>query len=385
MSSVNTTCFNNKLSDFVNYFNMQQTQVNSNFSGASINNEFKYKQNEQDDQWNIKTIHPSDGPFFNISPSLFAEYLMEKVFKITTKYNNGNVYTNFDESYINIIGGSNNHYELPSINNIKTLLAGTLFSYQIERYSSTNPTNNFYLNAALLLEEVYDNSGEIINSINLELRQKEPLMSNITSCNGTVYNFKEGVKLSDFANYIEQGKNSNAAPYGYVNYHSLLPTNLSINNANLNTYVENTNFIKNAGNIYKNESVSFPSGENDKYTTNFTGYLVIGGFYNNTVLFNKVDEIEKCKPYFTIIRIVRSSPFQIKYDSQNGIFEITSDGLLFRKITSDYFNTITNQGDNKWNIPYQSVLDILLPGINSNLSNSGECYILKKLTDDNNN
>ena len=162
MSSVNTTCFNNKLSDFVNYFNTSQTQVNSNFSGSSINDKFKYKQNEQDEQWNIKTIHPNDGPFYNVSPNLFAEYLMEKVFKITTEYDSNKVYDDFN-SYVSIVGDGD-YYELPSIN---TLLAGTLLSYQIETSSSS--VDKFNFNIAILLEEVYDSNGEIINSINLEI------------------------------------------------------------------------------------------------------------------------------------------------------------------------------------------------------------------------
>ena len=368
MSSVNTTCFNNKLSDFVNYFNNSQDQVNNYFSRVSINDEFK-------DSGNIKTIHP-DGPFYNVSPNLFAEYLMEKVFKITTEYDSNKVYDDFN-SYVSIVGDGD-YYELPSIN---TLLAGTLLSYQIETSSSS--VDKFNFNVAILLEEVYDNSGEIINSINLELRQKEPLMNNITSCNGTVYNFKEGVKLSDFANYIEQGKGENAAPYGYINYHSLLPTNLSINNVNLNTYVENTNFIKNAGNIYKKiESGVFPD---NTYTTYFTGYLIIGGFYNNTKIQNgdeeeykNLNELENCKPYITIIRIVRNSELNIKYDIQNNIFKvIDSNSLLFGEITSDSLYMPSGK-----NIPYNSVLFKLLPISKSNLSNSGSCYILKKLTDD---
>ena len=389
MSSVNTTCFNNKLSDFVNYFNTSQNSVNTKFDGVSINSSLK-------DGTNIKTIHPNNVPFYNVSPNLFAEYLMEKVFKITTKYKDENnvyynVYDNFNNSYVSIVGG-NYYYQLPEIESLNNLLAGTLFSYQIERYDSTTPTNTFYLNAAILLEEVYDQSyfdaGRLINSINLELRQKEPLMNNITSCNGTVYNFKQGVKLSDFANYIEQGINNNtsnnAAPYGYVNYHSLLPTNLSINNGDLNTYVENENFIfeDNTGKkIYKKINGS-PSSTDLNSTCSFTGYLIIGGFYNDTIG-KDASQLNDCKPYLTIIRIVRSSIFNFQYVNNNVKFEITSDDLLFRKITGDYFNTIANQGDNKWNIPYKSVLDMLLPEINDNLSNSGECYILKKLTDDN--
>ena len=278
--------------------------------------------------------------------ALFAELLMEKVFKIT----NDGAYTNF-ASYTpssKTESGTTTYVQIPNIAEsgtpVYTHLAGTIFSFKCNYGGSTAKGSTISsFNVAIFLEEVYKEDGNLLNKVNIEFREEEPLMQTIISTNGTVYDFKKGVKLSEFGKFIEQS--TTKPPNGYVKYHSMPPTNMSIGVSN--EPVTTTDQL-----VPVNENVRYTTttgGDepSTKGTTYFTGYIVIGGFNDENVSSKTdVDGLIGCKPYLTIIHVDKLAELKTTFASITD-----STGLMFTKL--DNLNIKTA----KENIPSSSVFE----------------------------
>ena len=289
------------------------------------------------------------------STALFAQLLMDKVFKIE----NSGVYTNFAESYAQSTSKSTstegtittNYIKLANIGTTEssdyTHLAGTILSFKCnyEGNSAKNSTASSF-NVAIFLEEVYDSSTDhkLVNKIDIDFREEEPFLQTILSTSGNARRFKKGVKLSDFSKFIEQwkGTGENATPNGYVRYHSMEPTNMSIG-VNTHTKTGSANFSVNYENMYTTTTTK----PTDVQSTYFTGYIVIGGFNKKPGTDdNTVDKLIECRPYLTIIHVDKLAKIDTTFTSINN-----SLNLMFIKLSEDSILTV------KENIPSNSVFE----------------------------
>lgn len=272
---------------------------------------------------------------YNIDNDRFKDFLMENVFKVTYKSNEDNKIK--DADYVKGINFSedsysdfNNFYELYSNNSeIKTHLAGTLFTSKI------NLDSNNRFNLGILFEETYITDERILSKVKVELRNEEPLMQSIVDCNGKVYDFKRGVKLSDFSKFLEQ--KTEGTPTGYVDFNSIAPSNLSkdINTSesiNLDEYItpDKNKFyyeLKNSGQII--------NVNDQEINTCFNGYIVFCSFLDNP---NDESNLNKtlleCKPYITVIRVVTQDNLTMNFNSiVNELNENNKNNSLINELT----------------------------------------------------
>ena len=192
LGGVNTLCFNDVVTGPAEY--IQRTDGWDYPAADSVSDASKYS----------VTKIPCNN---STSADTFAEFVMEKVFKIT----NSGAYTNFSDSYTKY-DTATGYITMPTYgtDNTKTHLAGTILSFQcnLNRISARSVEPSSF-NVAILLEEVFkDDKTTIINKANIELRDTEPLIKTISDVNGVVYDIKKGVKVSDFSKFIEQWDNT---------------------------------------------------------------------------------------------------------------------------------------------------------------------------------
>lgn len=245
----------NKLSDFDSFSNVDP------LTRVSYNADHAY------DEVHVQTQ-------YNLSCDMFRKFITEKVFKVSggDNYVTGNNGKNFYAS-------NTGH------------LAGTFLSWKIKG----NDTNLYSLNMGILIEETLDNNGDTISKVGIELREQEPLMQTIIDCTGKVYDFKGGVKFSDFKKFINQTKYDD----NLVKYDVLYPTNLYKKDNTSGVNAENGDSVPD--DAYLKENKSF---DDFVFNTNIRGYLILCSFVNDTEKIKDVDKLLACKPVITVIRIV---------------------------------------------------------------------------------
>ena len=242
--------------------------------------------------------------YYAIDNQRFNQFLVDEVFKIT--YNNGEEQKTFTSNdYIQGINfakdGNNTNYDSvssyykiesdSSSENPVSHSAGTIFT--------SNVNNNF--NIGIIFEETYNlEDSRIESSVNVELRNEEPLMQSLIDCNGTVYDFKKGVKLSDFSKFVEQ--KTKDTPKGYVEFNCIAPTNLSTNKTNNESGTQSINEINK---IYTLEELDQPELIDNlininKTFTRFNGYVVFCSFHTEPQ--SQSTSLLQYKPYITVIR-----------------------------------------------------------------------------------
>ena len=360
----------NKLTTLSGYSKTNPYKDGENNDIVSVSNEYKY-------------INSCPNNIYEISNDLFIEFITKKIFNI----NNEKIFENsIDGDYIRGIEyeeNNNSHissyYQAPIINDIKSHLAGTIISYRIRNSSKYD---NF--NCCVLIEESYEENN-IINKVNIKLRNEEPLMQTINDCSGNVYSFKKGVKLSDFSKFIEQ-KNE-GVPTGYIDFNSIQPSNLSknLNNNEINEIENETNYkyiLKSNDNGYEfNDLVTI-----EKIESKIKGYIVFCSFLENPYEIEgennpnpTLDYLIKCKPYITVIRFVKEKPMKnnfINFPNEN---EFLIKALDKNRI---YIDERTLEIIPHINIlPKFSVFYDNISGMSSgpDLNNEGNYYLLKSM------
>lgn len=374
LGGVNTLCFNDVVTGPAEY--IQRTE-NWEYTAVSVSDASKYS----------VTKIPCNN---STSADAFAEFVMEKVFKIT----NSGAYTNFSDSYTEYKTGSGadtSYITMPTYNAAtgvtKTHLAGTILSFQCELpEKTTNSTVASKFNVAILLEEVFKDDKTLINKANIELRDTEPLIKTISDVNGVVYDIKKGVKVSDFSKFIEQwdnDKNKNdKIPTGYIRYNSIAPSNQSIgidDDAVKTPEADNLNL----NNMKYGTQTTAPD---DSGTTYFTGYIVIGGFNKETkktVDGSSVDitdptELLSCRPYITILRVEKSAVLK-----NTSTTIANCENMLFKDITGSTIatNPISTGSGNYYNIPSYSLFNTTFASLcnTSGCTISSNYYVLRDL------
>ena len=293
-----------KLTTLASYFNRDPYD----YYDVSVNSEYSYENTCSQVKWNIDN-------------DKFKDFLMENVFKVTYKsYDNEEIkeaeyvkginFIEEDDSYN--YNSFNNYYKIYSNKNeIKTHLAGTLFTSQIY----CNSDNSF--NLGILFEETYETNGELLSKVKVELRNEEPLMQSIVDCNGKVYDFKRGVKLSDFSKFLEQ--KTEGTPTGYVDFNSIAPSNLSkgiSKNESINLDYYLTPNIDNFHYELDDNSGNVIDVEDQKIVTCFNGYIVFCSFLDDPLDENNQDKtLLECKPYITVIRVVTKDNLTMNFNS----------------------------------------------------------------------
>lgn len=302
-----------------------------------------YKDNFEGDIVSVSSEYTYDNTYANTSYAIdnqrFNQFLVDEVFKIS--YNNGEEYKDFTSSnYVEGITFAKNegdntinydkvssYYKIGTNSDYKSHSAGMIFT--------SNVNNKF--NIGIIFDKTFSvSSGDLSSSVNVELRNEEPLMQSIVDCNGKVYDFKKGVKLSDFSKFIEQ--KTEGTPVGYVEFNSIAPTNLSKNESSESS-TQSTNTINK---IYKLEKFEtdqsiYNDNDNDLYNNNKTFtllncYIVFCSF--NTEPDLKSESLLKYKPYITVLRNTYNYGIPIYFNSieQNYLDE---DGYV-------KFNNTTN-------------------------------------------
>ena len=333
--TTNTICINDVLSGPAAYI---ARTTDYTYGTASVAEDLKYDTAKIDCSNSTTT-------------ELFAELLMEKVFKIT----NDGAYTSF-ASYTpssKTESGTTTYVQIPNIAEsgtpVYTHLAGTIFSFRCNYAGNdVKKSTASSFNVAIFLEEVYKEDGDLLNKVNIEFREEEPLMQTIISTNGTVYDFKKGVKLSDFGKFIEQS--TTKPPNGFVKYHSMPPTNMSIGVSNqpVTTTDQLVPVGEDENEIKYTTTTTSTDVESTNGTTYFTGYIVIGGFNDkdNIASADTVNKLIACKPYLTIIHVDKLATLDTKFTSITG-----SSGLMFTNLSNAKIKTVHE------NIPSSSIFE----------------------------
>ena len=291
---------------------------------------------------------------YNTTNELFSKFLMEKVFKLVGSVDGTPLYKSFSESYTPD-KKDNDYVSLPQSGH----LAGTILAFQCEIPADTGDNavlDKSEFNVAIVIEETYDTNG-LVSKVDLEMRESEPLAQSVTDTTGTVYIFKKGVKLSDVGEIALEKKKD--APTGYLEYNGIAPTNMSkgIEDSSNQSNSSGIN-IPDVGKYSK--KTTMPS---NAITTHFTGYIVIGGFHEDTEGQNTVDKIADCKPYITILRVEKSASIETNYTA------LINSGIVFKSIdTNENSKTIKTKSTN---VPLYSVFKTVFVDM---LSNDGkEC------------
>jgi len=250
----------NKLSDTDSFINEDP------LSDVSYNSDYAYN------KIHVKTK-------YNVSCDLFRKFITEKVFKVSGGDNYVTGHT--DDGYYITDSGSH--------------LAGTFLSWQI----GGNDGVAYPLNMGILIEETVDDNGDTISKVGIELREQEPLMQTIIDCTGKVYDFKGGVKFSDFKKFINQTKGSD----NLVEYDVLHPTNVYNKSSTGDGSNENgkDDIPYDKYRISTSDDGSFRSKH---FTTNMRGYFILCSFVNDTEGINDVNKLIACKPVITVIRLI---------------------------------------------------------------------------------
>lgn len=330
--SVNRLYFQDKLTTLASYTEIIPYKNSSLTDVVSYSDEYSYE----------KTCPQVN---YNISNNLFKEFLLKKVFKVYGEDNKEANYINGIDYVSDQISG---YYELPKsfVNkNNYQYLAGTLLTSKINE-------NNIYetrnLNMGILFEETYNNENEVSSKVKIELRDEEPLMQSIIDCNGKVYDFKKGVKLSEFSKFIEKNPNT---PTGYIDYNAIESSNQSFNKSinESSNQISEDDFIK-PDSLYTYKDLDSDSGNIENMILSFYSsyYVIYCSFfldeYNNVSLNvqNDINQLFNYKPYITIIRVIN------KYNTIN--YNIINNNYINNYIIGSVFSSqiysITNEGKN---------------------------------------
>ena len=237
------------------------------------------------------------------SNDLFAQFLMDHVLRIKDSVGGEAVYTTFAESYAPVVTDTRivvpPEFNLENGEKKRAYLAGTMFLFTFKNDSGIN------FNAAVIADSVLNADRDEINSIRMELREKEPLMQSVRDTNGTSYIFKSGVKVSDLDSILEQWKNNgdeNDVPIGYKKYNSIAASNVSTSVVSIETLENSNNFLPSEENIrYTIETTS--AGQ--EYETEYyqSVYLILGAFNKETDSVTSADGLVDCRPYITVMRL----------------------------------------------------------------------------------
>lgn len=251
---------------------------------------------------------------YNVSCDLFRRFITEKVFKVS----GGDNY---------VTGHTDNSFYTSDTGH----LAGTFLSWEI----GGNGDAVYPLNIGILIEETLNNNGATTSKVGIELREQEPLMQTIIDCTGKVYDFKGGVKFSDFKKFINQTKGSD----NLVKYDVLHPTNVYNKSSTGDGSDENGKDVITVGK-YRISTLDDGTFDSKRFTTIMRGYLILCSFVNNTENIENVDKLLTCKPVITVIRIVNQ-------------FIVTQEGLKL----SDLERTVI--GENIVQLEWLSLVFIL--------------------------
>ena len=285
---------------------------------------------------------------YNTSNALFSEFVMEKVFKLVNPEGQ-TLYSNFSTSYIPNTANSKGEYVNPAANG-GGHLAGTILAFQCTVAADDVVKEASPFNVAIVIEETYDTDGKTISKVDLKMRESEPLAQSIIDTNGTVYVFKKGTKLSEVGRIaLEQWNGDPPTPNGYVHYNLIVPSNMSKDIKKSSSEVSQIKMPDDTNKYAWGDSA--PSGE---ASTHFTGYIVIGGFHDNTSNKDTVDDIVGCKPYITILRVEKSAV--IKTDN-TALVTNGTNGIMFDSININ--NASGNIKTQDKNVPSYSVFKTL--------------------------
>ena len=311
-----------KLTTLANYLSTNPYVDSSNNATVSVSDDYTYEKTCAD-------VH------YSISNDKFKDFLINEIFKVS--YKNGDLVKEVvSNNYLEGITFYSNsgevdytkvkqYYKIKDNGENKEHSAGTLFTSEINKGENTS------FNVGILFDRVINDNSETISKVNIELKSKEPLMQSIVDCNGKVYDFKKGVKLSDFAKFIEKKKEG--TPVGYVDFNSIAPTNLSINSDNSVTNSDGTSISKIYELVEFNDNIQDISSINESIGTIFSGYIIFCSFNKDpNSEENSQKSLLECKPYITIIRCILNT---ITFDFNSIIDKFT---LIVNTSTRDYIN-----------------------------------------------
>ena len=258
----------NKLTEFIGFADYNP------LSRVSYNEIYKYNNVKVD------TRH-------NISNKLFKDFISSKIFKIG------------ESDYSNGCEDASHYYSAFHSDGNNSYLAGTLLTWKFnggyDQVSSTS-VSLYPFNMGILIEETLSSTGQRLSMVDIKLREQEPLMQSIVDCNGKVYDFKQGVKFSDFKYFLEKKKDEN----NLIKYDVLVPTNISKgefeNGKKVNTCLpdnDDDRYVSVAG-----------EPESAVFNTNFRGYLIMCSFNKDTSYVTKVDSLIEKEPVITVIRLI---------------------------------------------------------------------------------
>ena len=238
--------------------------------------------------------------------SQFKDFLIKHVFDIYGEWKDGKAEK---ASYVSGIKISNNEGEIvnsmymsKTIDNLTLALSGTLFTYTCRDVNIGILIDNNQSNTIINGTTIIDNDIAVNNKIPIYIKEDEPFMQTISDCNGNVYDFRKGVKLSDFSKFLRMKSNPSV---GYYDLDYLQPSNTS---------VESKDFID-----PKESDFITPSDNDYKYTlvevNNDINFVCYGSMYiiicsckeeTSTTINGTVTpkDIIDCKPYVTVIKHV---------------------------------------------------------------------------------
>ncbi len=102
-------------------------------------------------------------------------------------------------------------------------LAGTIYCYELLVEAIDNRVDT-YVYIGYLIEKTYIN-GEVVSSVDVKLRNDNPLMQTISDCTGNVYDFKKGVTFGDFSKYL---RSTTSTTYEELTkFDNITPSNVS--------------------------------------------------------------------------------------------------------------------------------------------------------------
>lgn len=104
-------------------------------------------------------------------------------------------------------------------------LAGTIYCYEL-KVEATEDCAETYVYIGYLIEKTYDPSnGDVLSSVDVKLRNDNPLMQTISDCTGNVYDFKKGVTFGDFSKYL---RSTTSTTYEELTkFDNITPSNIS--------------------------------------------------------------------------------------------------------------------------------------------------------------
>ena len=153
----------------------------------------------------------------------FKDFLVQNLFRVADTPTSDS--SNYVPTYVK--DGAPDYYKVkyPNTNLYMDIdLAGTIYCYEL-KVEATEDCAETYVYIGYLIEKTYDKTGEVLSSVDVKLRNDNPLMQTISDCTGNVYDFKKGVTFGDFSKYL---RSTTSTTYEELTtFDNITPSNVS--------------------------------------------------------------------------------------------------------------------------------------------------------------